>query len=86
MVLELHEALLARSDAPAVNHSPDPAHDHTTTNGQAYVSLAGSETYHRADCAMVASKANAAKVAPSTIRRRQLTPCSLCEPALVDAP
>jgi hypothetical protein len=35
---------------------------------------------------MVASKANAAKVAPSTIKRRQLTPCSLCEPSMADAP
>lgn len=82
MVNELHDALLARSDAPPAADDTDNA----VTNGQAYVALAGSDTYHRADCAMVASKANAAKVAPSTIQRRSLTPCSLCEPALVDAP
>lgn len=83
MVDELHAALLARSDAPSNNHH---AHDTAATNGQAYVALTGSDTYHRPDCAMVASKPNTAKVAPSTIRRRQLTPCSLCEPALADAP
>jgi hypothetical protein len=82
MVLELHETLLARTDAPAIRHTEEaPA-----TNGQAYVSLTGSDVYHRPDCAMVASKANAAKVAPSTIKRRQLTPCSLCEPSMADAP
>lgn len=83
MVNELHEVLLARGDAPSNNHH---AHDTAAANGHAYVSLAGSDTYHRPDCAMVASKPNTAKVAPSTIRRRQLTPCSLCEPALADAP
>src|SRR5437868_6315554 len=83
MVLELHDMLLARDDAPTpANHSEDTA----ATNGQAYVSLSGSDIYHRPDCAMVASKANAAKVAPSTIKRRQLTPCSLCEPSMADAP
>ena len=81
MVLELHDALLSRDDAPR------PAHEDTSnSNGQAYVSLAGSDVYHRPDCAMVASKASVAKVAPSTIQRRSLTPCSLCEPALVDVP
>ncbi|MDT4937182.1 MAG: hypothetical protein QOG80_853, partial [Pseudonocardiales bacterium] len=83
MVLELHDALLSRDDAPApVTDSEDTA----PANGQAYVSLSGSDIYHRPDCAMVASKANAAKIAPSTIRRRQLAPCSLCEPAMADTP
>jgi hypothetical protein len=84
MVVELHDALLARSDAPSSNNHHGDAT--SSTNGHAYVSLTGSDMYHRPDCAMVASKPNTAKVAPSTIRRRQLTPCSLCEPALVDAP
>jgi hypothetical protein len=83
MVQELHDVLLARDDAPA----PKPAHADAApaTNGQAYVALTGSDTYHRSDCAMVASKPNTVMLAPSTIRRRHLTPCSLCEPALVDA-
>ena len=83
MVLELHDVLLARSDAPAAtNHSDQSA----PANGQVYVSLTGSDIYHRPDCSMVAAKGNAAKVAPSTIKRRQLTPCSLCEPSPADAP
>jgi hypothetical protein len=75
MVEELHEVLLARDDAPVREPTKE------TTNGQAYVGIAGSDLYHRADCAMVAAKANSARLAPSTIRTRQLTPCSLCEPA-----
>ena len=83
MVLELHETLLSRADVPPLTNG---SHDTTTANGQAYVSLAGSDIYHRPDCSMVASKPNASKIAPSTIKRRQLTPCSLCEPSMADAP
>lgn len=83
MVLELHEALLTRDDAPA---PPDRVENAESSNGEVYVTYSGSDTYHRPDCAMVASKSNTAVLAPSTILRRELTPCRLCEPALVDAP
>ena len=85
MVQELHETLLSMADAPKRTEQADGAAA-PSTNGAGYVALSGSDTYHRPDCAMVASKANSAVLAPSTIRRRNLTPCSLCEPALVDAP
>jgi hypothetical protein len=85
MVNELHEVLLTRDDAPARAPEVSPV-DGSSANGHAYVGLSGSDTYHRADCAMVASKPNTAKIAPSTIRRRNLSPCPLCEPTLVDAP
>jgi hypothetical protein len=81
MVDELHEVLLAMPDAPApARHTAEAP----GTNGHAYVALAGSDTYHRADCAMVAAKPNTAKVAPSTIQRRGLQACSLCEPSTAD--
>jgi hypothetical protein len=83
MVAELHQALLARDDAPAV---VEESVADSPTNGQAYVALTGSDMYHRADCSMVASKPNSAMLAPSTIRKRNLTPCPLCEPSLIDAP
>ncbi|MEY2454377.1 MAG: hypothetical protein QOD92_3951 [Acidimicrobiaceae bacterium] len=85
MVAELHQALLTRADAPAPSATIE-ADTATQTNGQAYVSLAGSDMYHRPECSMVASKANSARLAPSTILKRQLTPCPLCEPSLIDAP
>jgi hypothetical protein len=89
MVEELHQVLLARDDAPTVPAEvadPSELAFAAPSNGHAYVTLTGSDLYHRADCAMVASKANSAVLAPSTIKRRNLTPCSLCEPSLVDAP
>jgi hypothetical protein len=83
MVDELHQALLTREDAPS---AADEAERAAPTNGRVYVSLTGSDMYHRPECAMVASKPNSAMLAPSTIRKRQLAPCPLCEPSLVDAP
>ena len=93
MVNDLHEALLTREDAPApvtdtaaagAANALDGA-DASSTNGHVYVALSGSDVYHRPDCAMVASKSNSAVLAPSTVRRRHLTPCRLCEPTSVDA-
>ena len=82
MVEELHAVLLTRTDAPA----PQPAGAAVTTNGKAsYVALSGSDTYHRADCSMVAKKANTAVLAPSTIQRRNLKPCALCSPVTAEA-
>jgi hypothetical protein len=83
MVNELHQVLLSRPDAPAL---PDAVEMAAPSNGQAYVSLTGSDTYHRPECSMVASKAGSAMLAPSTIVKRQLSPCRLCEPSLIDAP
>src|SRR5882757_2219590 len=54
MVSELHTALLARDDAPAVDS--EASHDADSVNGHAYVALAGSDLYHRTGCAMVAAK------------------------------
>jgi hypothetical protein len=87
MVEELHQVLLSREDAPTVVSSDHASavDEAATANGHSYVSLAGSDMYHRPDCSMVASKPNSAKLAPSTIRKRKLSPCPLCEPALVDA-
>src|SRR4051794_55184 len=65
MVEELHAALLTRSDAPEIH--TDAATGATTNGRVSYVALAGSDTYHRADCAMVADKAGTAVLAPSTI-------------------
>jgi hypothetical protein len=84
MVNDLHQVLLSRADAPAP--AAEAAESMTPTNGQVYVSLTGSDIYHRPECSMVASKPNSAMLAPSTIRKRQLTPCPLCEPSLADVP
>ena len=87
---------LERMVAGAARSAPDPrrrtgtdraeeADSSSKANGQAYVALSGSDIYHRPECSMVASKQGSAMLAPSTIRKRQLTPCPLCEPSLVEA-
>ena len=71
----------------------------TTTNGNGHrtgaaaaegvrastklLALPGAERYHRAGCPMVEGKSGAAVVAPSSVKRRNLEPCPLCEPAAV---
>jgi hypothetical protein len=82
MVEELHQVLLSRGDAPSPVIESESA---APENGQAYVAITGSDMYHRPDCSMVASKASSAMLAPSTILKRQLTPCPLCEPTLVES-
>lgn len=54
-----------------------------TTPGK-LVTISGSHTYHRPGCRMVDGKTTSV-VAPSSVRRRGLTPCRLCEPVLTDA-
>lgn len=83
MVLELHAVLLSRPDAPAKpllnGHTPSqPAAELSS-----YVALPGGTTYHLPDCAMLAGKERATAVKPATAARRGLSPCPLCEPAVV---
>jgi len=94
MVNELHAVLLARADAPDRSLLEDL--DLTTAgNGAAgarspaggdqgsLVALPEGQTYHRASCAMVTGKAQAAALTAPAARRRGLKPCRLCEPAPV---
>jgi hypothetical protein len=80
MVQELHAALLARPDAPAVA-APAPAP--ANTNGAAalveVVAVEGGETFHRSDCAMAAGKV-VDHLSPAEAADRGLRPCPLCEP------
>ena len=49
----------------------------------AVVALPAGTSYHRADCTLVAGKAEAAVVDARTIRARTLRPCRVCDPAPV---
>lgn len=75
MVLELHAALLSRSDAPA------PA-QRTAAAGETdrVTVLNGGQTYHRPDCRMLEGKNGARRLRPTVAAKRGLTPCPLCEP------
>ncbi|HVM41036.1 MAG TPA: hypothetical protein VM618_09705 [Acidimicrobiia bacterium] len=82
MVEQLHETLLVPVGGVEARRVDTAA---PAANGSGrLVALAGSNTFHRADCRMVEGK-SAQTVAASSVRRRGLEPCRLCEPALADA-
>ena len=81
MVDELHAALLARPDAPAVNGTRDEASANGSRAAARRVfSVDGGETFHRAGCALVRDK-EGEELTPTTARKRGLRPCPVCEPA-----
>jgi hypothetical protein len=80
MVQQLHQTLLTRVDAPSLEEEPG-----ASANGsRQLVALPDSTNFHRSDCAMVSGK-SVSTLAPSTVRRRNLEPCPLCEPSLAEA-
>lgn len=80
MVQQLHQTLLTRVDAPSLE-----ADATSSANGsRRLVTLPDSTSFHRSDCRMVIGK-SVSTVAASTVRRRNLEPCPLCEPSLADA-
>ena len=79
MVLELHQILLTRPDAPS------PATATATANGAGSVKLLvlpGGESFHRPDCAIVADKPAGRSVTVETAQRKGLHACPLCQPLL----
>jgi hypothetical protein len=49
-------------------------------DSSAVVALPSGSSYHRADCALVAGKTDAATVDAATVRARGLSPCRVCTP------
>lgn len=88
MVTELHAVLLTRPDAPPAPGASAGELAVSGRNGAGHeglYALPDGETFHRAGCAMIEGKASVRNVNRSTIRRRGLAPCPLCEPVLADA-
>ena len=94
MVLELHAVLLARADAPSaetIAYSVNLLEGRATANGSTpdadqavqVVALPDSQRYHRSDCRMVYGKSGLEEVSANTIRRRNLQPCSMCDPVVL---
>lgn len=81
MVEQLHMTLLVPADLAETPTSPAASASNGTGR---LVALSGSNTFHRSDCRMVEGK-SAQAIAASSVRRRGLEPCRLCEPALADA-
>ncbi len=96
-VAELHRILLDRPDAPsletleaAMAGTTPPAsnghahrHDGAADHGRVTVVEAG-ETYHTADCALVAGKSTTT-LEGATASAQGLRPCPVCEPAVTVA-
>ena len=90
MVHELHEVLLAGAAAAAADGTlPEIADDPDRSNGTArsngggpstFLVLPDAESYHRAGCPMIEGKADLSRVRASTVARRNLRPCPMCEP------
>jgi hypothetical protein len=85
MVEELHGALLTRADAPPPPANPtrgaEPApSSEGRRSARRVVAVEGGETFHRADCALVAGKAGTDLTAAAA-RKRDLRPCPVCDPA-----
>lgn len=91
MVLELHAVLLSRPDAQSM--TAPAARRNGNGNGRVhaasapllstYVALPGGTTYHEVGCPMLEGKEKATPLKSATAARRGLTPCPLCEPAVV---
>jgi hypothetical protein len=83
MVEELHGVLLRRPDAPDIDLAA--ADKAASANGSSSPSVrrvlivAGGETFHRADCALVAGK-DSEQLSPAGARKRGLRPCPACAP------
>jgi hypothetical protein len=82
MVDELHSLLLERTDG-VEELSTRARHTNGTNGAASFVALSGTATYHRPGCPMVEGKSGASVMAPSTVRKRGLEPCPLCEPVPV---
>jgi hypothetical protein len=78
MVAELHGVLLRRTGEPAPEATSDNGRDGSL------VALPSGETFHRPGCPML-DKKSAPSVTTAAVKKRNLRPCPLCEPVLVDA-
>jgi hypothetical protein len=76
-VLELHQALLFRPDAPTPGEASANGRVAST---ERLLTVAGGESYHRSGCPMVEGKASSRTVTPQTAQRKGLRPCPMCQP------
>ena len=77
---DLYALFVEELAAPGTVDSPVAA---ATRTSDAVVALPAGSSFHRADCALAAGKAQAAVVDGRTIRARKLRPCRVCDPPAV---
>ena len=90
MVDELHSVLLAGAAAVAEEETAPTgrAVDRANGNGSGPVTflvLPDTDSYHQPGCPVVEGKDDISRIRSTTVARRGLRPCPLCEPAAVQA-
>ena len=81
MVVELHQALLRRPDAPDLTAlMPSTNGSASTSPARKVLAVDGADLFHRRECSMVEGK-DAAEITPAAARKQGLRPCPLCSPA-----
>lgn len=76
-VLELHQVLLYRPDAPSPGQLQAAANGAGPTK---LLVLPGGESFHRPDCPVVGDKGTGRSVTLETAQRKGLRACPLCQP------
>jgi hypothetical protein len=74
-VLDLHQALLTRPDAP----QPGVNGVARSSAPEQLLALVGGTSFHRADCPIVAGK-DTARPLTTAAQRKGLQPCAMCQP------
>jgi hypothetical protein len=77
-VVDLHQALLARPDAPVPGQTS--ANGRAAGTGERLLTVAGGESFHRPGCPLVEGKSSPRSVTAETARRKGLRPCPMCQP------
>jgi hypothetical protein len=75
-VLDLHEALLSRPDAPMPG---DVVRSAVPSQNGSLIALAGGDRFHREDCALVQGKDKVRRLT-SAAQRKGLSACPMCQP------
>lgn len=78
-VLELHQTLLTRPDAPVPGYSAVHQLNGQATAGKLIV-VPGGESFHRPECPVLEGKPSKRSVSAETAQKRGLHACPLCQP------
>ena len=78
-VLDLHQTLLTRPDAPLPGYPAIGQVNGKTTAGKLVV-VPGGESFHRPECPVLEGKPSKRSVTAETAQRRGLHACPLCQP------
>jgi hypothetical protein len=76
-VVDLHQVLLSRPDAPAPGQASPNGRVATP---ERLLTVPGGESFHRADCPILEGKDQQKTVTQETAKRKGLRPCPMCQP------